>query len=84
MSADPGIDNEPRGRHIKLCRVCHGVHRGIPECVGRPQTDYEWMIDRGVRPERAETIIAARARTVAGGHPLPPLARPPADQRSLF
>lgn len=73
-----------RGYRLKLCRTCHGVHRGIPECVGRPQTDREWMLDRGVRPERVDEILAARARVAATGHTFPPMARPAPDQRSLF
>lgn len=60
-----------------LCPLCHGVHKGLPECVGRPQTEAEWMLDRGVRAERVDVILAARARTVAGGHPLPPMVTPP-------
>lgn len=50
-----------------ICPLCHGVHKGIPECVGRPQTEREWMLDRGVREERIDEILAARAR--AGGLP---------------
>lgn len=65
-----------------ICPLCHGVHKGIPECAGRPQTDAEWMIDRGVAPERVEVILAARARTVAGGHVYPPMATPP-EPRAL-
>lgn len=60
-----------------ICPLCHGVHKGIPECAGRPQTEREWMIDRGVRPERCDEILAARARTVAGGHALPSMVVPP-------
>ncbi len=71
-------------RRFRLCPVCHGVHRGIPECVGRPQTDREWMLDRGVRPDRADEIIEARAAVEATGHALPPMAQPAPDQRSLF
>lgn len=56
-----------------ICPTCSGVHKGIPNCLGRKQTDEEWMIDRGVRPERAREIIAARFR-VDG---LAPLARDP-------
>ncbi len=57
-----------------VCPLCHGVHKELPECAGRPQTDREWMIDRGVRPERADAILAARARE---GHAYPPMAQPP-------
>lgn len=46
-----------------VCPLCHGVHKAIPECLGRPQTSTEWMIDRGVDPDRAAEILAARART---------------------
>jgi hypothetical protein len=64
-----------------LCPTCHGVHRGLPECVGRPQTDAEWMRDRGVSEERIATILAARERIAAVGSPLPAMARP---QETLF
>lgn len=60
-----------------ICPLCHGVHKGIVECLGRPQTEVEWMVDRGVRPERAHAIVAARARTIAGGHALPSIVTPP-------
>lgn len=67
---------------IDLCPVCHGVHRGIPKCVGQPQTDREWMIDRGVTPERADEILATRARHSAEtGHVYPAMAQP---QGALF
>jgi hypothetical protein len=55
-----------------VCPLCHGVHKGIPECVGRPQTQVEWMVDRGVRPERAEEIEAARLAAKLGSIVLPP------------
>lgn len=68
----------------ELCPVCHGLHRNPPACLGRPQTDREWMIDRGVRPERADEIIAARTRYSADtGHVYPPMAQPP-TQEALF
>jgi hypothetical protein len=58
--------------------------RGLPECVGRRQTDREFMIDRGVPAERADVIIAARRRlTAETGHALPPMAREP-DPGRLF
>lgn len=69
----------------QLCRTCHGIHVGIPTCVGRPQTDAEWMIDRGIPRERADEIIAARRRhSEATGHVFPAMARPPADPARLF
>lgn len=55
-----------------ICPLCHGVHKAIPECVGRPQTEVEWMVDRGVRPEEAERYAAARARAKLGSIVLPP------------
>jgi len=54
-----------------ICPVCHGVHKAIP-CAGRPQTDEEWMIDRGVRPDEARRFVAARARAQLGSIVLPP------------
>lgn len=67
-----------------LCETCYGVHQGIPECVGRPQTDREWMLDRGVRPERADEILAARSLYSADtGHKYPAMAQPP-KQETLF
>lgn len=51
-----------------ICPTCHGVHKGIPECVGRPQTDTEHLVDRGVRPEVAANYARAR------GNRYPPLA----------
>lgn len=69
---------------LRICAVCHGLHRGLPACAGRPQTDREWMLDRGVRPSRADEIIAARTRTSAEtGHVFPAMAREP-GQGSLF
>lgn len=53
-------------RRFSVCPLCHGVHKGIPECLGRAQTEVEWMIDRGVRPERAEEFARARAREGLG------------------
>lgn len=61
----------PRAR-FAICPLCHGVHKGIPECVGRPQTDAEWMLDRGVAAERIPVILAARARAALGSLVLPP------------
>ncbi len=55
-----------------ICPLCHGVHKGIPECLGRPQSQVEWMVDRGVRRERAEEIEAARAAAKLGSIVLPP------------
>ena len=54
-----------------VCPICHGVHK-VLECVGRPQTQTEWMIDRGVRPERAREIEASRAAAGLGSIVLPP------------
>lgn len=66
-----------------ICPLCHGVHKGIPACLGRPQSDVEWMVDRGVRLERAEEIVTARARLTHGtSHEYPPMAQPP-DPRAL-
>ncbi len=45
---------------------------GIPGCVGRPQTDTEWMVDRGVEPVRAAQIVASRERAKLGSLVLPP------------
>lgn len=62
-----------------LCPTCHGVHKGIPECVGRAQTDVEHLVDRGVAEPRAREIVAARggaypalAELIAVGAPTPP------------
>lgn len=66
-----------------VCVLCHGVHKAIPECVGRPQTDAEYLIDRGVDPERARVIVATRTRVrAATGHEYPPMALAP-DPRAL-
>jgi hypothetical protein len=62
---------------LPICPLCHGLHREPPECLGRPQTEVEWMVDRGVRPERAQEIVDARARLVASGHALPSMVQPP-------
>lgn len=65
-----------------LCPLCHGIHQHLP-CLGRPQTEREWMIDRGVREERADEILAARARySRETGHAYPPMVTPP-DPRVL-
>jgi hypothetical protein len=64
-------------KSLPICPLCHGLHREPPDCLGRPQTEVEWMVDRGVRPERARAIVAARARTIAGGHALPSMVHPP-------
>lgn len=58
---------------LPLCGVCNGVHRNPPECLGRPQTDREWMIDRGVSEERCDVIETTRARHLAGGGTLGPM-----------
>lgn len=55
-----------------ICPLCHGVHKAIPECVGRAQTEVEWMVDRGVDPERAYAIARARGRADLGSIVLPP------------
>lgn len=55
-----------------ICPTCHGIHKAIPDCLGRPQSQEEWMVDRGVRPERAREIVAARARAALGSLVLPP------------
>lgn len=69
---------------LELCPVCYGLHRNPPTCLGRPQTDREWMIDRGVRPERIDVILATRERYSAEtGHKYPPMATPP-TQEALF
>lgn len=61
-----------------ICPLCHGLHRDPPDCLGRPQTGIEWMIDRGVRPERAAEIMRAReAETASSGHVFPPMSQPP-------
>lgn len=55
-----------------VCPVCHGLHRAPPECAGRPQTQVEWMVDRGVDPQRAREIEAARERRGLGSLVLAP------------
>lgn len=45
-----------------VCPLCHGVHKAIATCIGRPQTEAEWMVDRGVEPARAYEIVRARHR----------------------
>lgn len=55
-----------------ICPLCNGIHQHVP-CPGRRQTEAEWLIDRGVRPERAHAIVAAREQH--GG--LPSLVLPP-------
>lgn len=69
-----------------VCPLCHGVHKAIPACVGRPQTEAEWMIDRGVTPERAYAIRDARDRAGLPSlvlepdpavHHIPPFGAPP-------
>lgn len=55
-----------------VCPLCHGVHKAIPECIGRPQTQTEWMVDRGVDPVRAAQIVASRERAGLGSLVLPP------------
>lgn len=54
-----------------VCPICHGVHK-VLECVGRPQTDTEWMIDRGVRPDAARAFVDSRDRAGLGSIVLPP------------
>lgn len=49
-----------------VCPICHGVHKVIAECLGRPQTEVEWMVDRGVEPERAYAFARARGRADLG------------------
>lgn len=67
-----------------LCRVCYGIHQHVP-CPGRPQTDREWLEDRGIPRDRIDVILAARSRLYRETkHELPDLARPPHDQRRLF
>lgn len=54
-----------------ICPVCHGVHKHLA-CAGRPQTDFEWMVDRGVRPEAARGFVAARDHAGLGSLVLAP------------
>lgn len=80
------------GARFAVCPVCHGVHKGIPECVGRPQTDTEWMVDRGVRPEVAASFARARGNRYPPmaiapdplAPPGPPFGVPPPAQGALF
>lgn len=55
-----------------ICPACSGIHKAIPECLGRRQTEVEWMVDRGVRPEEAQRYADARARRGLGSIVLPP------------
>lgn len=75
--AGRGLTEAERARLARLprysiCPLCHGIHKAIPECLGRPQTPVEWMVDRGVRPERAREIEAARLAAGLGSIVLPP------------
>lgn len=69
-------------KRFALCPLCYGVHK-LLACAGRPQSEREWMIDRGVREERADEILVARARfSRATGHAYPPMVTLP-DPRVL-
>lgn len=57
-----------------VCPLCHGVHKHLADgvCIGVPQNDWQWMVDRGVLPWRASEIVHARSREGLGSLVLPP------------
>lgn len=77
---------------FSCCPLCHGVHKVIATCIGRPQTEAEWMVDRGVEPARAYEIVRARNRAGLGSLVLapdpatlntPPFGAPPRAPRPV-